>query len=75
MLNESVDVFAQLFDAFKSAAADGSLGDDAKPSFNLIEPRSIGGSKVDVVTWTGRNPAFDLGVLVSAVIVDDKMDV
>ena len=38
VLDEEVDSGDQLFDAFERAAADSLLGDEAKPSLDLVEP-------------------------------------
>lgn len=38
MLHEFIDASDQFADAAKATAADGLLGDEAKPAFNLVEP-------------------------------------
>ena len=42
-LHEGVDFLHQIVDPGERTTANGALGDDAKPTFHLIEPRRIGG--------------------------------
>jgi len=41
-VDERVNALGQFLDGAKGAAADGLLGDQAKPAFDLIEPGRIG---------------------------------
>ena len=70
-----VDALDELLDAAKGAAADGALGDETEPEFDLIEPRRVGRGVVDVVTRPGGEPGANLGVLVGGVVVDDQVQV
>ncbi len=71
MLCESVDLLTEFSDTSESSAPDGSLGDDIEPDFDLVEPRGIRWGEVYVVARSTGEPAFDFGVLVCAVVVDD----
>ena len=51
------------------------MGDDAEPAFDLVEPRGVGGCVVDGVSRAPCEPGFDLGVLVSGVVVGDEVDI
>ena len=57
------------------AAADGALGDEREPAFDLVEPGGVGGREVNVEARTACEPSSDLGMLVGGVVVDDQMDV
>jgi hypothetical protein len=46
------------------AATDRALSDEGEETFDLIEPRGIGGREVNVPTRTACEPNFDLGMLV-----------
>jgi hypothetical protein len=41
VLGEAVDFCDEILDALEGASADGLLGDESKPSFDLIEPGRI----------------------------------
>ena len=75
VFREAVDLCDEVLDAFEGAAADGLLGDQSEPSFDLIEPGRISGRVVDVEAGSRRQPEAYLGVLVSGVVVDDQMHV
>jgi hypothetical protein len=51
------------------------LSDEGEETFDLVEPRGIGGREVNVPTRTSCEPSSDLGMLVGGVVVDDEMDV
>jgi hypothetical protein len=73
--HETPDAFDQLFDVGEGTATDGAMGDQAKPSFDLIEPGGRGWGEVDVIARSPGELGFDLGVLVSGVVIDDEMDI
>ena len=75
MLGEGEDLLLELGDGGEGAAADGLLGDDVEPDFDLVEPGGVGGGEVEVVAWPGGEPALDLDVPVGAVVVDDEVDI
>ena len=68
------DGLFQVFDTPKSTAANALVGDFGKPSFHLIEPRGMGGSKVEVVTRSFGQPARDERRLMRGVIIQDEMN-
>lgn len=75
MFNVGIDSLDQLSDVAEGATADRLLGDETEPAFDLIEPRGIGRSIVNVVARTRCQPSAHLGVLVGGVVVDDEMEV
>jgi len=60
----------EFFHTLERSPANGSLGDDIKPNFHLIEPGSISGRIVNLITWMGREPSFNLRMFMSSVIID-----
>lgn len=70
-----INLFDQLMYASEGAATDGALGDDSEPAFDLIDPGAISWSVMDLVARPHRQPALDLGMLVSGVVVHDQMEV
>jgi len=48
---------------------------ESEEASDLVEPRGIGGREVNVPARMAGEPSFDLGVLVSGVVVDDEVDV
>lgn len=74
VLDESVDALDELLDGGGGAAADGLMGDVTEPTFDLIEPGSVGGREVHVIARMCRQPGADFGVLVGGVVVDDEME-
>ena len=75
MLDEGVDLVDQFLDASKRAAADGPLGDQGKPAFDLIQPRRVGRGVMNLVARPLRQPGTYFGMFVRRVIVDDQVDV
>ena len=47
----------------------------AQPDLDLVEPRGVGRSKVEVASGTAGQPLLDPGVFVGAVVVDDQVNV
>ena len=68
--DESVNRGAQLPYVTEASSLQGSAGEQTEPDFDLIEPRSMGGSEVEVDVGMPRQPAIMLG-LVGAQIVQD----
>ena len=75
MVGEAVDPLLELGDGGEGAAADGLLRDDMEPDFDLVEPGRVGRGEVEMVAGSGGEPAFNAGVLVGAVVVDNAVDV
>ena len=73
-LDEVLDLGYQFFDAAEGAAANGLLGDDAEPDFNLIQPGSAGRSEMHLNAGVCGQPALDARVLVRGVVVHDQAD-
>src|SRR4051812_25586480 len=57
------------------AATDLLVGESSKPTFNEIDPGCAGRHEVHVETGTLGQPVPDRGGLVSAIVVQDQMDV
>ena len=73
--DESVDLLRELLDTAESAPTNGALSDDVEPNLYLVEPRRIGGRKMDMVAGAGGKPALDSRMLMGGVVVDDQVDV
>ena len=61
----------------ESAAADHFVCDQAKPTLDLIEPRTAGRREMEMeaATLFGLEPALNSSALVGAVVVKDEMDI
>jgi len=75
VIDEMLDFSRQLFDAGERAAADGLLGNDAEPAFDLVEPGSVSGGVVDMVSGPLCQPRFHFGMFVCGVIIDHEMHI
>lgn len=75
VVDEVIDLGDQIFDRAKRAAANGLVGNQAEEAFYLVQPGTVGWGEMDVPARSGRKPGLHLGVFVSALIVDDQMDV
>ena len=64
------DVGNELFDTLECSATNRPLGDKIEPDFHLIQPRSVGGCKMNLETRMGCKPPFDVGVLMGSVVID-----
>ena len=73
-LHEGVDFLHQIMDAGERTTANSTLGDDAKPTFHLIEPRGIGGRVGHLVARPLCQPSADLRMFVGGIVIDDEMD-
>src|SRR5713101_1150722 len=69
----SLDFLYQLFDTFESSPSNGTLGDQVVPDFDLIKPRGICWSVMNVPAWMGRQPSFNFRMLVCGVIINDSV--
>src|ERR1700682_2988341 len=69
-----VDLVHQFTHAAEGAAPDRLLSDEREPALDLVEPAGVGGSVMDVVARPAREPGFDRGVFVSAVVVGNQVD-
>ena len=65
----------QFLDATVDAAADLALCQKREPALDLIEPRGVRGSEVEVIARPFGKPGFDGRRLVGGVIVHDQMDI
>jgi len=75
MFGVSVDALGEFLDVAEGTAADGTLGNETEPAFDLIEPRRVSWGVVDVVARPGGEPDANFGVLVGGVVIDDEMQV
>lgn len=65
----------ELFDVSERTARDGALAKDAKPTFDLIEPRSVSRRALNVDSRPLSEPISNLGLFVSGVIIHHAIDV
>ena len=72
--NELLNLGNQFLDALERTTANGSLGDDVEPDFHLVEPGSVGGCVVNLVTRVGSQPPLDSWMLVGSIVIYDQMD-
>ncbi len=75
MLHKRVDPFDQVLDANEGAAANGPLGDQAKPTLHLIQPGRVRRRIVNVIARPLCQPGAHLAMLVRGVIVHDEVNV
>ena len=68
--DEALDFASQVSDGIEGAAADGFVGDVPEPALDLVEPRGVRGCVMNVEARTAREPGFDLGMFVRAVVVN-----
>lgn len=73
--NEVVDSFDEFRDATKSAASKPFASQLGKPALDQVKPGAGCGREVEVKARMGREPLLDPWVAVSAVVVQDKMEV
>ena|SRR5215467_426964 len=72
--NVVIDGLDQLGDTAEGATADSLAGNFGKPAFDQVEPRTAGGSEVQMVAGMGRKPLDDRRMFMGAVIVEDQVD-
>ena len=65
--NELLNLGNQFLDALERTTANGSLGDD-------VEPGSVGGCVVNLITRVGSQPPLDSRMLVGSIVIYDQMD-
>ena len=65
----------QFLDATVDAAADLALCQKREPALDLIEPRGVRGSEVEVIARPFGKPGFDRRRLVGGIIVHDQVDI
>src|SRR3989442_1248019 len=75
VLDELVDLAFEVRHGVKGAATDGALRNQSEPAFDLVEPRGVGWSVVDMEARTSGEPDSDSGVSVGAVVIDDQMNI
>ncbi len=75
MGDEVIDFPYKLFDGGERSSADRFVSDQGEEAFDQIEPGTVGGDEVQMPSRALRQPRFDLGVLVSAIVVYDHMQV
>jgi hypothetical protein len=72
--DEVLDLGYQFFDAAEGAAANGLLGDDVEPDFNLIQLGSMGRGEIHLNAGVRDQPALHARMLVRGVVVHDQGD-
>ena len=75
MIDEALDLATQVSHGAEGSTANGFLRDVPEPTFHLIEPGRIGRRVVHVEARTTCEPAPDLGVFVSAVVIDHEVNI
>lgn len=73
--DELVDSLNQLPDRPEGSAANRFVGDEAKESLGLIQPRTICRDEMHMPSRSCGQPDFGFQVLVAAVVVDHAVDV
>ena len=73
-LDELIDFADQIFYAPECAPADGLLRDDIEPDLDLIEPRGVSWSEMDLVARSAGQPALDPRMLMSGIVVHHEMN-
>src|SRR2546425_2722834 len=74
-LEVAVDLQDQVANASEGPAPDLLLGQGREPAFHLIEPGGTGRGEVQVIAGMLGEPPPYTGMLVSAVVVQDQMDI
>jgi len=75
VIRETLDLGDQLGDGAEGTATNRLLGNDVEPDLDLIEPRGVRRREVHMIARPRGQPAFDLGVLMGAIVVHDQVDV
>ena len=73
-LNKGFDGLLELFDRVMIASLDLLLTELGKPALDLIDPRTVGGSKVQVVARPFGQPATHERCLVGGVVIQHEMN-
>ena len=68
------DLYPKVFDAGEGPSANCLSLNDAKPRFDLVEPRCIRGGVVGMLAWPLGEPIPHCLTLVGAVVVYHQMD-
>src|SRR5215468_2093900 len=64
----------QFFDAAENAPANALVGKFGKPALHQVDPRTVGGSEVEMEARPFGEPFSDQGCLVRPVVIQDDMD-
>src|SRR5258708_30328577 len=75
VVHVGIDLPLEFSHRLEGAAADRLVGDQRKPTLDLVEPRAIGRGEMDVETWPPREPGTHPWMLVGGVVVADQMHV
>ncbi len=75
MGDEVIDLLDQLAHVAEGAAADGALGNQGEPAFDLIELTGIGGGEVQVIAGMTGQPGFNVGMFVGGVVVHHQVHI
>ena len=71
---ERVDFLDEIGNAGERTTADGALGNEPEPAFDLVEPGGIRGDVVHVIAGPLRQPSAHLGMFVGGIVVDDQVE-
>ena len=67
------DGFLQAGDIVEAAATDGLAGNQREPALDQVEPGSAGRGEMQLETGMGGQPLSHRGMLVSAIVIADQM--
>src|SRR4029077_18077015 len=65
----------QVDDGVERAAADSLVGNQSKPTFDLIEPGAVSGREVQMEARTARQPGAHPRMLMGRIVIADQMNV
>lgn len=65
----------QILDAMKTFATNTFVRDLAEPPFDHVQPGARCWDKVEMKSWMPLEPGYDVGMLVSSIIVYDQMQI
>lgn len=75
IIKVSHDRIDQVRDAFERAAPDAFVGNFSEPALDHIEPRAGSRDKVQMESRMAFEPSHDRWMLVSSIVVDDKVQI
>jgi len=75
VLDKLADLALEVCDRVKGGAADRLIGDQRKPTLDLIEPGAVGRGEVQMKARPPCQPGTHFGVLVRAVVVADQVNI
>ena len=74
MLDPGADVGFEVLDVPVGSTSDLLVGQESKPSLDLVDPGGTGGREMHMESGVAFQPCPNRGCLVSTVVVADKMN-